>query len=272
MDLIKKLEDAVQMDDGNGHRGPKTAWWPSELGKCRRALWYRLNGTGASNPIEPNALVKMRLGDSIHATMIDLLAKVGVEIADEVRFEKPYPGMSLPMRGRVDALIVDEDGTLAVVEAKSSFGRGIVEMRKTGLPRRPDLLQLVAGMDGADLVRGYLVYIARDSAYFTQFLVEKTGQTTYLVNGAAVEVDLAEVVERLASVEQATEAPARDYVHAIKNGEMRDEFQKAGVKYKTAWQCGYCGWRALCWAPEVERLAEGDNADAFAAIHEPQES
>jgi hypothetical protein len=51
-----------------------------------------------------------------------------------------------------------------------------------------------------------------------------------------------------------------DYTAAIKDGEIRDKFQRNNVEYKTDWQCNYCDWRRKCWADKLEsgKMWHGD--------------
>jgi hypothetical protein len=54
--------------------------------------------------------------------------------------------------------------------------------------------------------------------------------------------------------------PDREYQVAIKNGEIKDKFQKEKIEYKSDWQCRYCSYANNCWKEELIKYKNFDNS------------
>ena len=39
---------------------------------------------------------------------------------------------------------------------------------------------------------------------------------------------------------------------AIKDGEIKKQYQRDNIIYKSDWQCMYCGHRSLCWRDKLD--------------------
>ena len=151
----------------------RNAYYPSEVNKCLRQLYYKWTEEPESNPITPGALWKMRIGDAIHNMIHDYLLESGMEIVPEVSFKKDI-NLKYPISGRIDDLFIDKDGELSGIEAKTSYGRGIVNIQKSRNPKQDDLNQVIVYLYcNPSIKRFYMIYFGRDNAYRTQFIIER---------------------------------------------------------------------------------------------------
>ena len=250
MNLITEIDNYLLQEYEQKQR---ESYYPSEVSKCLRQLYYRWINEKQSNPIEAGAIWKMRMGDKAHDMIHEFLEKAGFDIMNEVSFKKDV-GLKYPISGRIDNVFIDEDGTLSGIEIKSSYGAGIKQLQKNKQAKQDDINQVIIYSGCTDIKRWYLIYFGRDNAYRTQFIIEPKFD------------DFLNLLERFKSLEQsldAMEIPVRQYLVAIKNGEIKDKFQKNNIEYKTDWQCSYCSYRNLCWKEVIDNLKENDNSEMF---------
>lgn len=243
----------------------RDAHYASDVSDCIRKLYYKWTEFPVSNPIEPGDLLKMRMGDSIHNLVHEVLSASGCDVIPEMAMRKVYPGLKYPVSMRCDNLFSEKGSQeIEVIEVKTSYGAGIVNIQKSGTPKKEHVSQLCMYGDGFDAEKGYLLYIGRDNAYRCQFETLYEDGAIHLRGNSSPIVTISELLGRLEVVEDVIArvgiVPKRDYWTAIKNGEIRDMFQKDNVKYKSDWQCMYCQYRSACWKDEVEKYKEGDNS------------
>jgi len=232
----------------------RTAHYPSDAASCLRQLFFKWIDEPVSNPIEVGTLWKFKMGDAMHDMMRTFLKEMNYELVSEIGERTMVTGLQYPISWRLDVLFMDEDGQLAGIDFKTSFGRYIVNLKDTG-PKEHELTQVAIYMKlNPVIARFYLVYLARDSGYRCQYIVERN-QISLIWEIAFTRLQLLEGA--LANGAK----PGREYQLAIKNGEARDKFQKNKIIYKSNWQCNLCQWRDKCWAPELAKYAQGDNSE-----------
>jgi len=227
--------------------------YPSDVTKCLRQLFYNWTGEEKSNPIEAGALWKMKAGDALHEMIIDIMQESGYDIISEVAGKQSIDGLRHVLSYRIDGLFAKGIDTIGI-EIKTSFGRGIKEIQKTQQPKDNDIAQVVMYMELADIKEYHLVYFGRDNAYRTEFLFQMKDDGIYY-NGKKSSITFDGLIQRLVILEKHikdNEIPSREYKVAIKNGEIKEKFQKNKVEYKSDWQCRYCQWRDRCWKQYVE--------------------
>jgi len=264
MNLWDRIDDYVIEDRKKSRE--KNSHYPSEVTKCRRALYYKHAGYEPTDPPTAGGILKMEAGNALHEMVHHLLEKAGVEVVDEVPIKVNVPGAELPVSGRLDYLIVDDDGELAGVEAKTSYGRFIKNIQTNNYPRESDIEQVLVYMGLTEIKRFYILYFGRDNAYRCQFVVYKDGDKYYCstnLNGRSQLTHTTPEIlfERFGEIERSAKGapPPRDYKLIFKHGEARKEVQKNKVKYQSDWQCMYCDYQGLCHAGESEKYAESDN-------------
>ena len=249
MNLISKIDDFLVKKK----KRERTSYYPSEVSKCLRALWYKWKNVKETNPYKPGMFWKMRMGDKIHDLIFEFLEQSGLEIVNEVSF-KYDAGLKYPISGRIDNIFIDEDGVMSGIEVKSSFGNFIRSVKKDG-PKKDDIDQVVTYMGCTDVKRFYLIYIARDDGWRCQFVIENIENKIDISNRFFDFFDsyfnrLINKFKYLEKVVDNNVLPERGYNAVIKNGELRVKIQKDKVEYKSDWQCisksGGCPYREYC--------------------------
>jgi hypothetical protein len=221
--------------------------------------FYKWTGVKPSNPADGPGILKMRLGDATHRALADALAKSGVRVLSETSFKVKPEGLEHEVSGRSDFLIELSGHDLEVVEAKSSqdsmmfgkVGNGWT-IRDAG-PKADHILQVICYLNCIPgLKRGRFLYVARDTGRMLEFIMERTGQDTYSIDGRPVrELSWSGIISRWAEVERVVKsgiAPAPDY-HAWlnKDGEVMTKKTIKGEDFKTPWRVMYDGYRDLIW-------------------------
>lgn len=263
---ILNMIDTYLEDESKNFSRKREHHYASDVNACTRQLYYKWKSEKRSNPVDSSSILKMRMGDKIHDLVYDILKNAGYDIISEVGERQQIDGLKHKISYRLDNIISDsKSGELAIIEVKTSYGAGIKRIQTQGEPRDSDLLQLITYMYLVHINKGYLVYIGRDNSYRTQFEVEIKNDEVYC-DGKKSPFSFDTILSKLTAVEYFVESntlPGRDYKAAIKNGEIRDLFQKDKVKYKTDWQCSYCQWKDHCWREEKEKYKDSDNSQCF---------
>jgi len=255
----------------------KKSHWVTDAAKCRRAVTYRWRRTPYSDPPTAGNLLKMEFGDAaewILGRALDWAVGKGMLVRWKAQEWASFevPGLKYPVSMRLDFVVCGPEGEPEMIELKSTFGRGAKEVQVRGRPKDEALMQAFLYLHFNPAIRGGSIpYLARDNGYRTEFDVRLAGGRV-LLDGrdvGAEEDGVRWAVERLSVVEGALEdgsTPARDYLHAVKGGELREEFSKNKVLYRSDWQCVYCWHRSLCWREVLESTAGGgDNSAMFEA-------
>lgn len=292
LNLINEIDKYLMEDATRKRKGH----YPSDVLACRRQLFYKWKGTPASDPPTPGSVLKMKMGDIIHAWVTDVLQKRGFQLIvenediDGESKEFQDPRLKKPFRYRTDAIFTDDEGIRSVIEIKSSYGAGIKEIQMHG-PKDSQFAQVLLYMMVEQVQRVYVVFIGRDNGYRTQhvqeaditddilildkyhldcvridgILVEGNSRYKMKYQGELVPITYDNMVRKLQEIEtwiDGSELPPRDYVAAIKNGEIQRKYQHKGVIYST-WQCSYCYWKSKCWAAELKIYSSSNNAEMF---------
>jgi hypothetical protein len=271
-------------------RETKKRWYPTDLTKCSRQLFYKKTNEEPTNPPEAGAVWKMEMGNVIHDKIFQFVKEcidphaeeeVAVtwdnekgpvtvpEVYDEAWERENYPVWLLS--GRVD-IVFNQGGKLKGIENKTSFGMGIKLIQQKGEPKDDHLAQCIAYLSTTDIEEMWLFYFGRDNAYRTVFKVWLDGdQAYYAQSDTGYEAKLAPVqfgdmMNRLRGIEMMIglgSMPARDFQVAIMDGEIKDKFVRGKVQYKSDWQCRYCDFKDLCWIDERIKYAQGNNMADF---------
>lgn len=258
-DLFSEIDTFLLSRESRERRGH----YASDIAACLRQLYYKWKAIPETNPIEPAGYWKMSMGEKIHTLVHEFLVEAGYDIINEVAGTYTHEKLSLPIHYRVDNLFIDQDGALAGLEVKTTYGAG---MKMLGAQPKPEhLAQVAVYMHVAQIKRFYILYIARDSGWRKQYLLEQKEQGL-TINGLLVANPCETAFHRLAILEQHIKTdsePDREFRAAIKNGLIKTKYQKEKVIYKSDWQCLYCRWRELCWQEEIKKYAYSDNAHLF---------
>jgi hypothetical protein len=250
--IIETLDKALMYGEGK----VREHHYPSDGVKCSRQLWYSWNKVPKSNPIEASQLCKMQMGNAIHEQFAKILNEYPEKtytIETEIPFRVDV-GLKNKLSGRMDNILTDTaTGDKYIIELKSGFGRGIQEIQRSQMPKDDHIAQIVTYLKFANTgaKTGILLYIARDSAYRTEFWIQLCEDNHILVNGRKYIYDIQKLIDNFKEAEQ-VEIPDRKYRVIIKNGEIKEKCIVKGVEYKSDWQCLYCGHMDLCWQDKIK--------------------
>lgn len=262
---------------------------PSDLLSCNRQLFYKWSDEPVTDPESPGNLLKMKMGDIIHEWVYEALTARGFELVVEnedndgdskVIYDKR---LGFPFRFKTDARFVDEYGIKSVIEIKSSFGRGVKDIQLHG-PKDTMLAQAIVYMCLENVTRTYFIFLGRDNGYRTQYIIDLIADGYILIDGCdpdmnndrylmvldgkKVPISYENIVRKLKIFEgyyENGELPPRDYMVAIKNGEIR-KYQYQKVEYKPDWQCSYCRWKSHCWEEELKKYSDSNNSEMFGGV------
>jgi len=245
-------------DKEEQHVTDPTAFSPSSFNSCLRQLYYGKTSTIKSNPVDNHAKLKMRLGTASHEMLQKMFQDEGIWVEGEDLKIKEFDGLTI--RYRIDGLVKIKDQTY-ITEIKTIYGEGFRQIEQT--PKTDHLTQLVLYLILECQNNGILLYIGRDNGRMLEYGVRIINEVVYidhpeyeLVN----ETLIPNIHKRAAELGKVREnilnkhVPDREFKSVFKfyNGEVVDEFTKDKVKYKSDWQCSYCGWRDMCWENEME--------------------
>ena len=255
MNLIDKLDKYLLIEK----RRERRSHHPSDITSCMRQLYYKWNNIQSSDPPSAGNILKMRAGDWAEIILEKWLSyevsQGGIDGYQQQAEVTAQPGdLEYPIHGYQD-FIVHEDTCSYGIECKSSFGRGIKEIQQKGMPKEEHILQTYLYMVYYDMPLYYIIYIARDNGYRTQFELRLYGDKLY-IDGKQYDIDLGYYLDRLKTAESTIGgeiAPDREYKAVVKDGEIKDKVQRDTVAYKSDWQCRYCNWRTRCWNKTIER-------------------
>lgn len=263
MNLINQIDNYLIKKEKSR---PRERHYPSDVNACMRQLYWKWTDQPKTNPIDASGLWKMNMGNAIHDLIYEFLEDAEFDIIAEVGGVVEIPELKYPISYRVDYMFIEKDtGNEAIIEAKTSYGRGIKAIQISEKPKEQDLAQVVLYIYLTKIKKCYFLYVGRDNSYRTQFVAEEMNGQIY-VDGVLSEVTATLLIQRLMVLEEYLAGdvlPDRDYMAAIKNGEIKDKFQKNNKQYKTDWQCSYCQWKDRCWEEELEECSMSDNSHMF---------
>jgi CRISPR/Cas system-associated exonuclease Cas4 (RecB family) len=208
-----------------------------------------MTGTGATNPPDEAARVKMAMGNGIHKIIQDILHgsdKVKV-IESEKCKEAELNGLQFIYY--VDA-IIEIDNKKYIVEIKSTYASGWNSIEKD--PKSDHVDQLMAYMELEKVDRGILIYIGRDNGYMVEYAFAKTKEIQKRL------LDRLDKLKKLRDDIRDSRIPDRDYSMVFKRvgAGLSESFTKDKKKYKSDWQCRYCQYKDKCWSDVVDQMKE----------------
>ncbi|MEW6686278.1 MAG: PD-(D/E)XK nuclease family protein [Candidatus Edwardsbacteria bacterium] len=216
--LTELLNQFAQQEMAKPRR-PKEKHWPSDAGKCLRALVYLWRGTEGKKPDNRTFFV-FEDGHLHHQTIRNQLRRAGLEFTME---EAPISDPKIPLSGKLDA-VIRLGGKYYVLEIKSINRFSFEEVTHQGpIPSHVIQLQLylhyVQNLFRLNTQSGILLYKCKDTSRFWESLIEydETQVKTFFDT-------VAEVKEHLGK----NTLPPRPY-------------------RVTDWECQYCDYSEICW-------------------------
>lgn len=202
-------------------------------GACMRAEYFRSLGIPRTEPIDPGGYLKMDAGNALEKMILDMAEKHAAIVRQvEVWVESDL--LKRRVHGYVDALEIDPDGMLVPWEVKTSYGRGIKQVREHGIRTDWWLQSCLYRRGLRDRFPGHIlgpskiIAVGRDNFYRAEIDKPADEDTVDYVVG--------QCIGRWVALELAVDAcklpPA--------------EYAGKGKGKKPHWRCSYCGWRTLC--------------------------
>lgn len=232
---------------------------PSYLSNCVRQTYYKKTGEPSSNPIDLPALLKMQFGTVIHNELQRILKEKGILKSFEEFKTAQYHGLTFHYF--YDGII--HDGLdLAIIEIKTVYANGFRSVEKE--PKPDHVLQCLSYMIFEKLNKAYILYAGRDNGYLLQYGLKLVGNILF-VNGKKTDYfnQWEQRIGAMKLLKKAIETkavPNQEYQIVMKkDNDISFEFTKEKQKFKSDWQCSYCGFKDKCWAKEIAQLKEGEN-------------
>jgi CRISPR/Cas system-associated exonuclease Cas4 (RecB family) len=148
------LLHVLHSKDAGRDRSKQTQVGPSEIGGCRRKVWYRLNEQPHTN--ENQSKLAAIMGTAIHATIEEAITKLDPEAKDYlVETEVAYDGM----KAHVDLFV---PSTGAVIDWKTSKIKNMVYFPSNQQRWQVQLYGYLLSKNGYQVNTVNLVAIARD--------------------------------------------------------------------------------------------------------------
>ncbi|MBI4833636.1 MAG: Dna2/Cas4 domain-containing protein [Planctomycetes bacterium] len=207
---------------------PRVRHWPSDAGKCLRALVYQWRGEKIKSP-NGRLFFIFADGNLHHELIVKQLEEAGVTVTMK---EAPLRDTERNISGKLDALI-KMDNNYYVLEIKSISRRGFDEVMRLGA-KEEHVLQLqlylyyVQNIFKINAKQGIILYKNKDTSHFADFPIDY--DETY-VQGFFNQLKVLETHVKEQSL------PDRPY--------ERDD-----------WHCSYCDYRETCWAGIPARQIE----------------
>lgn len=190
----------------------------SNLGKDPLQLWYDINGTHVTEPLDPATKFKFLFGDILEQTLILLAKSAGHVVADEQK--------SVELDGVKGSLDCTIDGE--VVDVKSASTRGLDKFASEKALRSDDPFGYVTQLSG------YCQAEQRDRGFFLA-----VGKETGELRLCPIQAD--DVRERISYLKGILSRPEPPY-HC--EGDV--EFGASGNRVLGT-RCSYCRHRDECW-------------------------
>ena len=252
LNLITEIDKYLMEKSSRERKGH----YPSDILACVRQLWYKWKNIPQSDPPTPGSLLKMEMGNIVHQWVYHVLKKRGFKLIvenDDFDGEAKsfYDSLLLsPFRYKTDANFTDPDGVKSIIEVKSSYGKGIKEVKLNG-PRDDHFAQGLLYMVFEKIQRVYFIFLGRDNGYRTQHMLEadiiddlfssddffldsiridrtfvkNNPRYKMILDGQKINITYDNMVAKLQGVEQWISEeilPPRDYKAAIKKHVMRN--------------------------------------------------
>jgi hypothetical protein len=211
-------------------------------------------------------MLKMRAGDCLHGMLVAYIKQEIKDLKVEMKGMFSHEMLKFPVSYRLDGFYIDDEKRRAGLEIKTKYGRGVADIARKNSPGDDALTQCMIYLDAEELDYVILVYFGRDNAYRCQFVVRYIDGVLCANGKPYPHISFDESISRLRHLEHYIVndvLPDREYMAAIRNGEIKDKFQKDKVIYKSDWQCSYCDWKDTCWADLRSLYSDDDNACMF---------
>jgi len=226
--MIAELIDLELVDERlekDKEWGPKKKFYASDLGRCKRSLWYAFKPDTPKKPPQAKSLRRMAIGNLLQEYHEKYLKELGLLVGSEVYIQNGILG------GRRDWIINNPitKGEKVTVEVKTLNQR--------------DIEGLLSAADDIAWVREHKNNYLKQILYYLWETKQTKGLLHFIgFDGVAidVEVNVDELADDVKALEQEIEA--------FTSLTMSEEPPKREYRLKKDWQCTYCDYAEHCWA------------------------
>jgi len=220
---------------------------PSYFSDCKRKIYYKKTGEPITNPIDSAGYFKMELGKSGHLLIQNILKNIpDIKILDIEK--KGYAELETIGYNYYVDCIAEIAGEKWIIEIKTIYGAGFNYIEKDGAKPEHEL-QLQLYMKFEQINHGMILYVGRDNGFMLEF--------PYIgIKDEKTIIEKAKELRKLKLMIECRQIPDKDFNIVLKNcGEnISDNFTKDKEKYKSDWQCSYCGYKNACWKNELAEI------------------
>jgi len=126
--LTEKINEALEVN--RSEEKTRDYVGASEIGHpCLRKVWYSYHLQQARRSIPPKLLLTFEIGHYIERMVIDLLQKSKLTVLRDM----PVEDVKLPIKGHVDAFLIDGNGEVHIIEIKSACNAQFNIFKSKGL-------------------------------------------------------------------------------------------------------------------------------------------
>lgn len=268
--------------------------WPSEasaefinsygeteiVGKCHRAIYYRIEGITPTNPPDAKSQVVFLLGNSVEDAVTEAWKQIGLWENNSVRWEDKLRNIS----GEFDVILREGDLKYGV-EVKSFYGyaankqilghsegRGANKIWVPGRPKDEHLMQAALYVDHSEgELHGFKIfYVSRDNCDMAEFNITlDEDKNIYINRNKELRFTMHDIYDRYARMNTYINngiKPAREFTlypsdERVEILYARDEISKtayeahkAGKERVRDWHCSYCDYKDHCWKVDKDDL------------------
>ncbi len=289
--------------------GGKGTLWPSEasakfineygeeqvIGKCARAVYYRVKGVEETNPPTAMNQVLFLLGNQVESAITEAWKQMGIWENNSVKWMNRDKNIS----GEYDVILREGD-MLYGVECKSFYGyyankqllghwsgRGKAKYFVEGKPKDEHLMQAALYCDNTrgQLAGFKLFYISRDQCDMGEFNITVNEEGKIFINGREENrFTMQNIYDRYETLNHAIKnnlKPSRDFImypseERVETLYARGDLSKTvyeASKKKTNpvkvrdWHCGYCNFRDYCTRDTDDTVQEEETIAPDALVH-----
>jgi CRISPR/Cas system-associated exonuclease Cas4 (RecB family) len=247
--MIKKLiyDYFLKQEKHHNHENKKINFGASYFHECKRKIFYKKTYVKESNPLDTHTYIKFEMGHSVHDSIQNILKEIGIYKEGEDFREISWGGLDWIYR--IDGLL-EVNNEQYIIEIKSVYSSGYTSIENKPKPEHLQQLQLYQKFEKIN--RGILLYIGRDTGYIVEY---HNHVDTF--NPDQFEQQKLIELKQLKTMIENNQLPNRDHQRVFKkmpNGNLSENFQKNGKKYKTYWACSYCMYKDLCYQKEIKYL------------------
>ena len=245
--VLSMIESQIRADSIERDRMYKrNGHWFSDLTRCNRSRYYSWKNEPVTNHPNISGQFKMDIGNHIESWFRDKLLRCDDTFvgSSNKKIQLNIGELEYPFRFELDIPAIIQ-GSKMVIEIKSSHGRGITDIKKSGKPKLDHALQTFGYVNYEGYDKGKIIYIARDSGYTTSFdLIRGTRYWFELESAFNIQIERTRELEK--SLRDCI-IPDREYKLCFRDGVAVDKFTADRVDYKSDFQCNYCNYKEKCW-------------------------